>query len=60
MQRVKLKNCKDMNFLQKLMAGNGETALTVTDIFKIIADYGHQTGETLGNEVSDFIDELFD
>ena len=49
-----------MNFLQKLLTGSGETALTVTDIFKIIADYGHQTGETLGNEVSDFIDELFD
>ena len=49
-----------MNFLQKLTAGSGETALTMTDIFKMIADYGHQTGETLGNEVSDWIDELFD
>ena len=49
-----------MNFLQKLLAGSGETALTVTDIFKMIADYGHQTGEKLGNEVSDWIDELFD
>ena len=49
-----------MNFLQKLLTGSDDTAMTVTDIFKIIADYGHQTGETLGNEVSEWIDELFD
>ena len=49
-----------MIFLQKLLAGSGDTALTVTDIFKMIADYGHQSGETIGIEVSDWIDELFD
>ncbi len=48
-----------MNFLEKLSTG-GETALTVTDIFKMIADYGRQTGETLGNEISDIIDDFFD
>ncbi len=48
-----------MNFLQKIST-DGETSLTVTDIFKMIADYGRQTGETLGNEISDIIDELFD
>ena len=46
--------------MQKLLTGSGETALTMTDIFKMIADYGHQTGETFGNEMSDRIDELFD
>lgn len=48
-----------MDFLQKLST-DGETAVTVTDIFRMIADCGQQTGETLGNEISDFIDELFD
>ncbi len=59
LQQVKHKNCENMNFLQKLST-DGETSLTVTDIFKMIADYGRQTGETLGNEISDIIDELFD
>ena len=49
-----------MNFLQKILTGSGNTAITATDLFKMIADYGHQAGETLGNDVSDWIDELFD
>ena len=49
-----------MNILQKLLADSGETALPVTDIFNKIAYYGQQTGEMLGNEVSDRIDEFFD
>lgn len=49
-----------MNILQKLLADSGETALPVTDIFNKIAYYGQQTGETLGSEVSDWIDAFFD
>ena len=49
-----------MNLLQKLLTGSSEKSLTVTDIFRMIADYGQQTGESLGNEISDFIDKLFD
>ena len=60
MQRVNLKNGKDMNFLQKLLTDGGETALPVTEVFKKIAYYGQQTGETLGSEVSDRIDAFFD
>lgn len=48
-----------MNYLQELL-GRNDTALTVTDVFKMIADYGLQTGETLGNKISDLIDRIFD
>ena len=49
-----------MNILQKLLTDGGETALPMTDVFKMIAHYGQQTGETLGSEVSDWIDAFFD